>query len=49
MKIRKKRRLQQIAFNHLSDIELMNLYNKGTAKPYLVIDTTLKSDNPSRF
>ena len=29
----------------------MNLYKKGTAKPYsfLVIDATLASDNPSRF
>ena len=49
MKIRNKRGLQQIALNHLSDIELMNLYNKCTAKQYLVTDTTLKSDNPSRF
>ena len=29
----------------------MNLYKKWSAKPYwfLVIDTTLASDNPSRF
>ena len=29
----------------------MNLYKKCTVKPYsfLVIDTTLPSDNPSRF
>ena len=45
-----KRELQQIAFNHSSDIDyrgFMNLYKKYTAKPYsfLVIDTTLASDN----
>ena len=29
----------------------MNLYKNGTEKPYsfFVIDTTLASDNPSRF
>ena len=46
MKILKKRELQQIAFNHSSDIDFenfMNLYKKCAAKPYsfLVIDTTL--------
>ena len=46
MKIPNKRELQQIAFNHSSDIdfqEFMNLYKKCTSKPYsfLVIDTTL--------
>ena len=45
MKIPNKRELQQIAFNHSSDIDfkdLMNLYKKCIAKPYsfLVIDTT---------
>ena len=54
MKIQNKRELQQIAFNHSSDIdfkEFMNLYKKCTAKPYsfLVIDATLASDNPSCF
>ena len=54
MKIPNKRELQQITFNHSSDIDFqdfMNLYKKCTAKPYsfLVIDTTLPSDNPSRF
>ena len=49
-----KRALQQIAFNHSSYIEFqdfMNLYRKHTAKPYLflVIDTTVASDNSSRF
>ena len=46
--------LQQIAFNHSSDIhfkDFINLYKKYTAKPYsfLVIDTTLASDNRLRF
>ena len=54
MKIQNKRELQQIAFNHSSDIDFqdfMNLYKKCTEKPYsfLVIDTTLASDNSSRF
>ena len=42
MKITNKRELQQIAFNQSSDT---------TAKPYsfLVINTTLVSDNSSRF
>ena len=50
MKIPNNRKLQQTAFNHLSDIDFqdfMNHYKKCTAKPYsfLVIDTTLSSDN----
>ena len=54
MKIPNKRELQQIAFNHSSDIDFrdfMNFYIKCTAKPYyfLVIAATLASDNPSRF
>ena len=54
MKIPIKRDLQQTAFNHSSDIDFhdfMNLYKKCTAKHYsfLVIDTTLASDNSSRF
>ena len=54
MKIPNKRELQQIAFSNSSDIdfqEFMNLYKKCTAKPYyfLLIDTTLASDNSSRF
>ena len=54
MKISNKRKLQQIAFNDSSDIDFqdfINLCRKCTAKPYffLVIDTTLTSDNPSRF
>ena len=37
MKIPNKRKLQQIAFNHSSDIDFkdfFNLYKKSTAKPY---------------
>ena len=54
MKIPNKRGLQQIAFNHSSDIDFqdfMNLYKKCTAKSYsvLFIDTTLVLDNSSRF
>ena len=54
MQIPNKRELQQIVFNHSSDIDFqdfMNLYKKCTAKPYffLVIDKTLASDNFSRF
>ena len=54
MKNPNKRELKQIAFNNSSDIDFqdfMNLYKKCTAKPYsfLVIDTTLASDNSLRF
>ena len=54
IKIPNKRELQQIAFNHSSDIyfqDFINLYKKCTEKPYsfLVIDTTLASDNSSQF
>ena len=43
MKIPNKQELQQMVFNHSSDVEFkdfMNLYEKFTAKPYyfLVID-----------
>ena len=46
MNIPKKTELQQIVFNHSSDIDFkdfMNLYKKCTAKSYLflVIDATL--------
>ena len=52
IKIPNKQELQKIAFNHSSDIDLqyfITIYKKCTAKPYsfLVIDTTLASDNPS--
>ena len=54
MKIPNKQKLQQIAFNHSSDIDFedfMNLYQKCTAKPdtFLVFDTILASDNPLSF
>ena len=54
MKIPDKQELQQIAFNHSSDIDFrdfLNIYKKGPAKPclFLVIDNTLASDNPLRF
>ena len=54
IKIPNKRELQQFAFNHSSDIDFqdfMNLYKKYNAKAYsfLVIDTTLVTDNSSRF
>ena len=53
-KIPNKRELQQIVINHSSDIstkDFINIYRECTAKPYsfLVIDTTLASDNPLRF
>ena len=49
-----KRELQEIAFNHSSDIDFqhfMNINKKCTVKPYsfMVIDTTLPSDNSLRF
>ena len=51
IKIPNKGDLQQIAFNHSSDIdfkEFMNLYKKFTEIPYsfLVIDAALTSDKP---
>ena len=54
MKISNKRELQQIAANHSSDIntkDFVRIYKKCTDEPYsfLVIDTTLPSDNPLKF
>ena len=54
MKIPNKSELQQIAFNRSSDVDFqdfMNLYKKCAAEPYsfLVVDTTLASDNSLRF
>ena len=54
MKIPNKQELQQITFNHSSDIDFrdfMNLYKICTAKIYifLVTDAALPSDNSSRF
>ena len=53
LKITNKIELEQIAFNHSSDIDFqdfMNLYKKSAVGPYscLVIDTALPSDNPLR-
>ena len=54
MKVPNKRELQQIALNHSSDIsfkDFIKIYKKCTDELYsfLVNDTTLASDNPSRF
>ena len=54
MKIANNRELQQIALNHLSDIDFkdfMKIYKKYTVEPcsFLVNNTTLPSDNPLRF
>ena len=52
VKIPNKGNFNKLCFNHSSDIDFkdsMNLYKKCTAKSccFLVIDTTLTSDNPS--
>ena len=55
MKIPNKRELQQIALNHLSDIDFkdfIKIYKKcTTTEPYsfLVNDKTFPSDDPLRF
>ena len=54
MKIPHEREFQQNTLNNSSDIdfkEFMNLYKKCTGKPYsfLLINTTLESENSSRF
>ena len=54
MEIPNIQKLQQIAFNHTSNIDFedfMNLCKKCTAKTYsfLIVDATLASDNPLRF
>ena len=54
MKIPNKRELQQIAINNSSDIntkDFANIYKKwmSTTYSFLVNDTTLASDDPSRF
>ena len=54
MKIPNKWELQQIAFNHSSDIDFryfMNFYKECTGQPYssLVFDTTLASNTSLRF
>ena len=53
MKIPNKRKLQQIAINHSSDIntkDFPDIYKKCTSTPYsfFVNDTTLASDDPLR-
>ena len=53
-KISNKRELQQISINHSSDIDFkyfIKIYKKCTNEQYsfLVIDTTLATDNPLRF
>ena len=53
-KISNERELEQIAYNHLSDIHskgFINLYKKCIAKPcsFLVIDVAFASDNPLCF
>ena len=50
MKILNKKELHQIAL-YIDFQDFMNLYKKRTAKPYsfLVIDSTLTSDNTLRF
>ena len=54
MKNQNKRKLQQIAINHLSDInskDFIRIYEKCTTKPYSfrVNGTTLASDNPLTY
>ena len=54
MKIPKKQEIEQVAIDHSSDInskDFMELYRKFTTRKwsFLVIDTTLPSDNPLRF
>ena len=54
MKISNDRDLHQITINHSSYAnctDFINIYKECTAKPYsfLVIDTTLTSDNPLCF
>ena len=54
MKIPNKREVQQIALNHLSDIEFkhfMKFYKDFSKElfPFLVNDTTLSSDSLLRF
>ena len=54
MKILNKQELQQITFNHSSDIhfkDIVNLFKKFTGKPYsfLLVGTTLASNSSSHF
>ena len=54
MKIHNRRELQEIAINHLADIDykdFLKIYKNCTKEPYsfLTIDTTLPADNSLRF
>ena len=54
VRILNKIEFQQIGLNHSSDInfkDFVKIYEKYTVEPhsFLVNDTTLRSDNPSRF
>ena len=54
IKVPNRTELQQIVYNHSSDIDfkdVMNLYKKYSAKPnyFLVIDANNAPDNPSHF
>ena len=54
MKTPNKQELQEIAFNHASDIDVqdsLNLYKQCAAQPHLFFanDTTLASDNSLHF
>ena len=52
MKIRTKQELQQISINNSSDIDFkdfMHLYKNILKNLFLVIDTTLTSNNPLYF
>ena len=54
MKVPNKRKLQQIASNHSSDIgfkDFMKLYKDYTKEPFLFLvnNTTSSADNPLKF
>ena len=51
LKTPNKQELQQISFNHPSNIEFMKIYKNCTTKPYsaLVICPTLVSDSTWHF
>ena len=54
MKINNRKELQNIAINHSADIDykdFMKIYRECTKNTYsfLIIDTTLPSDNPLTF
>ena len=54
MKIQSKKELQNIAQDNSGDVdfkEFLKIYNNCTSNPYyfMIVDTTLPSDNPMRF